>query len=415
MKTLLAKVTEKLPCTSRTLRVVPFTFILGLFIISCGQTPKEQKPEPTWAEKMANSEMKRFPEAWMIEKAKSPRWGYTHGCVAKAMLDLFDYNGDSIYFNYAKGYADSLITEEGKIKTYDMQKFNIDNINPGKILFRLYKATGDQKYKAAIDTLVTQMKNHPRTSEGGFWHKKIYPHQMWLDGVYMASPFLAEYARDFNEPALFDDAVNEIILITKHTYDPATGLFYHGWDESRQQKWADKETGLSPNFWSRSIGWYAMALVDVLDLLPADHPKRNEIIALTDTVAKGICKWQDDKSGTWYQVTNMGDREGNYLESSASCMFVYFLYKAVNKGYISSEYLANADKGFNGLINNFIRNETDGTISITNCCAVAGLGGEKVYRDGSFEYYIGEPVIDNDPKSVAPFIWAATEKLRVKN
>lgn len=413
MKILPSKVSEKSSRTSHILSSILPAFI-GLFLFSCGQTPKELKNEPTWAEKMAKSEMTRYPQAWMIEKAKSPRWGYTHGCVAKAMLDLFDYNGDSIYFNYAKGYADSLITEEGKIKTYDMQKFNIDNINPGKILFRLYKATGDQKYKAAIDTLILQMKNQPRTSEGGFWHKKIYPHQMWLDGVYMASPFLAEYARDFNDPGLFGDAVNEIILITKHTYDPAMGLFYHGWDESREQKWANKETGLSPNFWSRSIGWYAMALVDVLDYLPVDHPKRNEIIALTDTVAKGICNRQDDKSGVWYQVTDMGDREGNYLESSGSCMFVYFLYKAVEKGYISSEYTANADKGFNGIINNFIRNEADGTISITNCCAVAGLGGEKVYRDGSFEYYISEPIIDNDPKSVAPFIWAATAKLKTK-
>ncbi|MDR0547574.1 MAG: glycoside hydrolase family 88 protein [Dysgonamonadaceae bacterium] len=393
--------------------VLPVVF--GFLAVSCGQKQKEQSNGMNWAEKMAQSEMKRYSEAWMIEKSKSPKWGYTHGCVSKAMLDLFDYNGDSVYFKYAKGYADSLITEEGLIKTYDMQKFNIDNINPGKILFRLYKATGDRKYKTAIDTLVAQMKTHPRTSEGGFWHKKIYPHQMWLDGLYMASPFLAEYARDFNEPALFDDIAHQITLIAKHTYEPATGLFYHGWDESREQKWANKETGVSPNFWSRSIGWYAMALVDVLDFFPSGHPRRGEIIAITDTLAKGICRWQDAQSGVWYQVTNMGDKEGNYRESSGSCMFVYFLYKAMEKGYISPDYKENADKGFAGILKEFVKEEPDGTVTITNCCSVAGLGGEKNYRDGSFEYYIGEPVIDNDPKSVAPFIWAAMGNLKIEN
>ena len=410
-------VSDYVAAKSKSLTCILFMASCLLFS-SCAQKQKEQPKEMKWSEKMAQSEMERFPEAWMIEKAKSPRWGYTHGCVSKAMLDLFDAYGDSTYFYYAKGYADSLITEDGTIKTYSIDKFNIDNINPGKILFRLYKATGDEKYKLAIDTLMTQMKTHPRTSEGGFWHKKIYPHQMWLDGVYMASPFLCEYARDFNHPELYGEVVNEIKLMAKYAYDPATGLFYHGWDESREQRWANKETGLSSNFWSRGIGWFAMALVDVLDFLPENQEGREDIIALTDSVAKGICRWQDANSGVWYQVTNMGDKEGNYLESSGSCMFVSFLYKAIEKGYISKDYLKCADKGFDGIIKEFILEEEDGTISITNCCSVAGLGGDKRYRDGSFEYYISEPVIINDPKSVAPFIWAAMgneNKLRVKN
>lgn len=387
-------------------------FGILLFLSACKQEQKktqETKEDDRWSVRMAQSEMTRFPEAWMIEKAKSPRWGYTHGCVAKAMLDMFDYTQDSVYFNYARGYADTLITQDGQIKTYSMAKFNIDNINPGKILFRLYKSTGDQRYKAAIDTLVAQMNIHPRTKEGGFWHKQIYPHQMWLDGIYMASPFLAEYAKDFNKPEVFDDVVKQIKLMDKNSYDPKTGLFYHGWDESKEQKWADKTTGRSPNFWTRSIGWYAMALVDVLDYLPQEHEGRKDILEIIDRVAKGMVAWQDEKTGTWYQVTNMGDKEGNYLESSGSSMLVYFLYKAMNKGYISGEYKAAADKGFGGLVKEFIKKEADGTYTITNCCAVAGLGGEKVYRDGSFEYYISEPVIENDPKSVPTFIWAAME------
>lgn len=387
-------------------------FGILLFLSACKQEQKkteETKEDDRWSVRMAQSEMKRFPEAWMIEKAKSPRWGYTHGCVAKAMLDMFDYTQDSVYFNYAKGYADTLITQDGQIKTYNMAKFNIDNINPGKILFRLYKSTGDQRYKTAIDTLVAQMNIHPRTKEGGFWHKQIYQHQMWLDGIYMASPFLAEYAKDFNKPEVFDDVVKQIKLMDKNTYDAESGLFYHGWDESKEQKWADKTTGHSPNFWTRSIGWYAMALVDVLDYLPQEHESRKDILEIIDRVAKGTVKWQDKKTGVWYQVTNMGDKEGNYLESSGSSMLVYFLYKAMNKGYINKEYKAAADKGFDGLVKEFIKKEADGTYTITNCCAVAGLGGDKKYRDGSFEYYISEPIIENDPKSVPTFIWAAME------
>lgn len=382
--------------------------LLALLLFSC--KPKTGEPEAPWSVRMAQSEMKRFPEAWMIEKAKSPRWGYTHGGVAKSMLDLFEHTGDSSYYYYARGYADTLITAEGKIKTYVFDKFNIDNINPGKILFRLYRSEGDSRYKQAIDTLVLQMQQHPRTKLGGFWHKKIYPHQMWLDGLYMASPFLAEYARDFNQPIWYDEVVNQLKWMYQVAYDPQTGLLYHGWDESREQAWADKETGLSPSFWARSIGWYAMALVDVLDFLPQEHPARPELVALCDTVAKGIVRYQDAGSGVWYQVIDQGAREGNYFESSASCMFVSFLYKAMNQGYIADSYQEAAAKGFDGLINEFIREEPDGSLTITHCCAVGGLGGEKRYRDGSYEYYLSEPVIENDPKSVAPFIWAAIAK-----
>ena len=400
--------------------VIRFAVLLFLStsLIACGNKKEnnnnitdQNKP---WSVKLAESEIKRFPEAWMIEKAKSPRWGYTHGCVAKAMLDLYNHTHDSTFYKYSKGYADILITAEGSIKTYQFEKFNIDNINAGKILFRFYSDTKNNKYKLAIDTLVLQMENQPRTKVGGYWHKKIYPDQMWLDGVYMAEPFLAEYAAQFNKPEMFDDIVKQFTLIDKYCYDKESGLYYHGWDESRKQKWADPKTGLSPNFWSRSIGWYALASVDVLDYLPQDHAGRKDILNIIDKLAKGITKWQDQKSGTWYQVTNLGDRKGNYLESSGSAMFVAFLYKAIRKGYISSEYLAPANKGFEGLIKEFTKLETDGTYTITNCCAVAGLGGEKVYRDGSFEYYIGEPVIENDPKSVAPFIWAAIENEKQK-
>jgi unsaturated rhamnogalacturonyl hydrolase len=372
-----------------------------------GIAADNKQPDKRWSVRMAKSEMARYPHAWQYE-GRTPRWGYHQGVIFKAMLDLWQYTEDPRYYDYAHLYADSVIAANGSIRTYSMEAFNIDNINAGKILFPLYNQTRETKYSLAIQTLRNQMRKQPRTSEGGFWHKKRYPNQMWLDGLYMAAPFLAQYARDFGENALYDDVVNQLTLIAKHTYDARTGLYYHAWDESREQRWANKETGQSPNFWGRSIGWYAMALVDVLDYLPDDHPGRKDIQKIIQQLAAGIVEYQEDRSGVWYQVMDQGGRPGNYLEASASGMFVYFLYKGVRRGYLAERYRAAADKGYAGLLKNFIREEADGRISLTGTCAVAGLGGEP-YRDGSYEYYVGEPVRDNDPKGVGPFIWASIE------
>lgn len=231
---------------------------------------------------------------------------------------------------------------------------------------------------------------------------------MWLDGLYMGAPFYARYAQYFNEQSYFDDVIKQFVLIHKHTYDPETGLNYHGWDESKQQKWADPITGCSPNFWGRAMGWYAMALVDVLDFLPFDHPGRPRIIEILNQVAKGIEKYQDPKTGLWYQVMDQGSREGNYIEATASSMFTYALLKASRKCYISKDYKKVAVKSYNGIVGHLIRDHGDGTLSLTNCCSVAGLGGNP-YRDGSFDYYIKEPVRYNDPKGVGPFIMASLE------
>ena len=388
----------------------------SLLLLSCNN--KDNVDEQRWSEKMAISEMTRFPELWMIENASQPKWSYTFGLVASSMLELWKETSDQKYFDYAKGYGDSLITSEGQIKTYSMDHYNIDHINPGKILFDLYSETGDSKFMIAIDTLYSQSQKQPRTSEGGFWHKLRYPHQMWLDGIFMASPFLTQYATIFDKPEIYDDVVNQITLISKHTYDEETGLFFHGYDESREQDWADNETGTSPGFWTRSMGWYGAAIVDVLDYLPKDHPGRDSILEIANTLAIGIKKYQDPISGVWYQVTDQGNREGNYLESSGSALFVYFLAKSLNNNYIDDSYKEVALKGFDGMINNFIKHEEDGTYTITNCCAVAGLGGTGITgypRDGSFEYYISEPVIENDPKSTGSFILAALEVEKLNN
>lgn len=393
-------------------KTIHWCLFLFFTLTAVGCTKKEAGNE-LWSERMARSEMKRFPEPWMIEKAQTPRWGYTHGLVVKGMLEEWKHTGNRDYYDYARIYADSLIDANGKIRMHYLS-FNIDNINPGKMLFDLYEQTNDRRYKVAMDTLRKQLSEQPRTKEGGFWHKLKYPDQLWLDGIFMASPYLAQYGRVFADTEAFADVVNQITLIARRTYDPDTGLYYHGWDESRKQKWADPVTGCSPNFWSRSLGWYAAALVDVLDYLPEDIEGRDTVLSIVENLAASLAKYQDEKTDTWYQVTIEGDREGNYPESSATALFVYFYAKAINKGYIQSEYESVVSSAFDGMIKEFIRQEPDGTYTITKCCAVAGLGGEPRYRDGSFEYYISEPVIDNDPKSVGAFILAAIEYEKMK-
>ena len=366
----------------------------------------DQAAETPLSVRMANSDMQRNPDAWTIDFNEKPKWEYTHGLMMTALDKVYARTGDEKYFNYMKNYADFMIAEDGSIKTYKKTDYNIDRVNPGKFLIELYKETGEEKYKLAIEELRDQMRKHPRTSEGGFWHKKRYPHQMWLDGLYMASPFLAQYAAEFNEPAIFDDVVNQIVLMDKYSWNDEKQLYHHGWDESKEQRWADPKTGRSPNFWGRAMGWYAMSLVDVLDYFPKDHPKRKEILRMTQKMADAIVKYQDPKTGLWWQVLDQGGREGNYLESSASSMFVYFLAKAAKEGYIDQKYMQDAREGYNGILENFIEEDANGQVSITNVVSVSGLGGDP-YRDGSYEYYISEPKRDNDPKAVGPFIMAA--------
>jgi unsaturated rhamnogalacturonyl hydrolase len=365
---------------------------------------QEWKVHSVW---MADSEIRRNPEGWTLDFNERPKWEYTHGLIMTAMEQLYVASGDRKYLDYIKNFADFMINAEGEITTYKKTDYNIDRVNGGKFLIGLYGETGDEKYALALEQLRDQMREHPRTSEGGFWHKKVYPHQMWLDGLYMGSPFLARYAATFNEPALFDDVAKQFLLIDKHSYSKETGLYHHGWDESREQKWADPKTGSSSNYWGRSIGWFSMAVVDVLDQMPKEHPKRDSLVHIAQKLAKGIVKYQDG-TGVWYQVVDQGDRDGNYLESSASSMFAYFLLKGVRKGYLDPSYRKAGTKAYQGILKEFIRMDPDGGISITKVNGVAGLGGNP-YRDGSYDYYINEIIRDNDPKGVGPFILASLE------
>lgn len=355
----------------------------------------------------ADSEMRRAPQAWQLDHGKRLYFGYGQGLATLAMLKVWEATNDRKYLDYVIEWTDSLINDIGEIHEYKVETYNIDYINSGKVLFEVYKQTGNEKYKLAMDKLVNQMKNHPRTLEGAFWHKLIYQHQIWLDGLYMASPFLAQYAVTFDRPDLIEDVINQFEICAKHTYDAKTGLYYHAWDESKKQRWANKETGQSPNFWGRSVGWWFMAMLDALDYIPAEHPKREMLIGMIRNLAETLTKYQD-KTGLWYQVLDMGDKEGNYLEATVSAMFMYSYAKAVNKGYIDQKYKGVAEKAYNGLMSELIVSNDDGTLSLTQCCAVGGLGGNP-YRDGSFEYYINERIRDNDAKGTGPFILGCLE------
>ncbi len=373
-----------------------------------GATPLE------WSQRLADAEMKRLGGSLERGQGKA-RWDYAPGVLALALVRLGEITGHEAYIQFGTRAVASHVTADGMIQGYKAADYNIDNIPPGKVLLAaLARGETNLAYTKAVQALRAQLATHPRTSEGGFWHKQRYPHQMWLDGLYMGAPFLAQYAGIFSEPAIYRDVAQQILLMDRHSYDAATGLFWHAWDETRAQSWADPQTGCSPNFWSRAIGWYGMAIVDSLDYLPVSQPEIDSIVNILQRLADGAVRWQDPGSGVWWQIPNLGTRPGNYLESSGSAMFVYTLAKAVNKGYLPREkYEAAILKGYAGLLRSFVPLQQDGTTRLTSVCQGAGLGytmaDGKTPRDGSFHYYMSEPVVDNDPKGTGPFILAGIE------
>lgn len=383
---------------------LPLPFIIFTFAFTMStSTSTPILAATSWAIRMADSVLRNYPPSrW--------KWHYEHGLVIQAMAAI----GESRFQDVEKAWVDHFVTAEGDIRTYRVGEYNLDQINPGKLLFPVYRRTGEERYAAAIKLLRQQLQSQPRTSSGGYWHKQIYPYQMWLDGVYMAEPFQAEYAVTFNEPELFEDITHQFILMDNKARDPQTGLLYHAWDESKVQKWANKETGCSPHFWGRAMGWYVMALADVLELLPAEHPRRLDLLAILSRLSAALTRHQDPNSGLWYQIVDLPERPGNYRESSVSAMLAYAFAKAARNGWLPAEYLAVARRAYHGLLENMIRVDARGLLTLEGTCSVAGLGGEP-YRDGSFDYYIHEPVAANDFKGVGPFILAALEMEKAKS
>lgn len=382
-------------------------FIAALLFVFVGS-----KAQPkSYAAEMAKTVMTIWKDS--MTNGRPARWSYDQSVILKGIEGLWRATGEKKYFDYIQKSMDLFVEDNGNIRTYDQKDFNIDNVSCGRNVLLLYNVTGKEKYLKAVQTIRQQLREHPRTNEGGFWHKKVYPYQMWLDGLYMGEPFYAEYAKTFHEDTAFNDIARQFILMEKNSVDKKTGLMYHGYDESRQQKWADKTTGHSPNFWARAMGWYGMGLVDVLEVFPANHPKRKELVDILNRYAKAVSKYQDAKTGLWWDIMDMPNKDKNYFEASASSMFVYALAKGVRLGYLPQSYLGVAKKGYDGILKTFIKEE-NGQTNLHGTVSVSGLGGNP-YRDGSFEYYMSEKVIVNDAKGVGAFIQAANEMEMIPN
>ncbi len=362
----------------------------------------------TGAAGMAATVMRIWKDSLEMQPGRPVRWSYDQGVILEGFTGLWKRTGNQEYFRYIQKSMDHFVDANGNIHTYQLTDYNIDNVKNGRILLTLYKATKDNKYKIAADHLREQLRGQPRTNNGGFWHKKRYPYQMWLDGLYMGEPFYAEYAVLTGENSAFRDITRQFVLMEQHARDSRTGLLYHAWDESKEQRWANKTTGQSPHFWGRAMGWYAMALVDALEYYPAGDPGKDSLVAILNRTAAAVKKYQDAKTGCWYQVLDKGDSTGNYVEASASCMFVYALAKGMRLGYLPATYRGVAEKGYKGILKQFIRKNPEGDITLSGTVSVAGLGGDP-YRDGSYAYYLSEKVIDNDPKGVGAYILAANE------
>ena len=408
-----------------------------------GSLVLQQMPYQHYSEWLTYSEMKRVPESYLLDFSKKPKWSYVMGIELEGMLDTYlRYGGDDI-LKYCKMYTDKMIAENGDITGYNILDYNLDNIRTGHFVTRMYQNWPEAKNLLAMQTMMKQLQDQPRTiADKVFWHKAIYAYQVWLDGIFMGLPFRVLTApimektqkarKNRKAPttqSIYDDAVNQLNITYQRTLDPKTGLNRHAYDETRKTFWADKETGLSQHCWGRAQGWFTMALIEVLDALPENYARRSEVIDLLKKDFDAILKWQDKKSGLWYQVMDSPKREGNYLESTCSAMFTYALLKAYRKGYVDSQYRDAGIKAYKGMIKNFIKVHADKTISLTQCCSVAGLGPaatpeveaamkqinpkgtvkENKKRDGSYEYYLSEPIRDNDAKGVGPFLWASLE------
>jgi unsaturated rhamnogalacturonyl hydrolase len=370
--------------------------------------------ELPWSQRAADAAMARWPQGHIDGPNTNREFKYELGTLLQGIDDVYLNTADPSYFDYMKSAVDELVTADGAIPTYRPEENQLDSILMGRQLLRLYGVTQDRRYLTAATLLYDQLQKQPRTASGGFWHKQRYPNQMWLDGLYMAEPFYAEYASISHRHEKFADITHQFVLVEEHMRDPRTGLLYHGWDESKEQRWADKQTGLSPEFWGRAMGWYMMALVDTLDYYPADDAGRKQLTAILDKEAAALVRVQDAQTGLWYEVLDKGGAKGNYVESSASCMFVYALAKGVRRGYLQAHYLMNAERGYAGILKHFISIVPEGDVSVTGTVKVGGLGGDP-YRDGTYAYYLSEKVVANDPKGVGSFIMAATEMENAQN
>ncbi|HEY4379565.1 MAG TPA: glycoside hydrolase family 88 protein [Acidobacteriaceae bacterium] len=396
------------------------TLILSLAAAANAQPPAAPASP---AQTMAATVLQKWPVS------THDQWAYEEGTLLDGIAAQWHVTANGDDFAYIKAAVDKYVTADGTITTYKASGHTLDDVEMGRATLLLYRVTQQEKYAKAAKFLEDQLAIQPRTASGGYWHKQIYPNQMWLDGAYMAEPFRAAYAATFQQTADFDDIAKQLLLMDEHMRDEKTGLLRHGWDESKAMPWADKTTGLSPEVWARAMGWYCMALVDVLDWFPKDHPQHAALVAALNRNMAAVAKAQDSESGLWWQVMSRAPHTGpamakqpdgsirigvehsaggNYLEASASCMFTYALAKGVRMGYLPSSDGAAAHRAWDGIQKHFVTTNPDGTVTLHGTVKVGGLGGTP-YRSGTFEYYIGEPIVDQDAKGVGAFLLAGSE------
>ena len=347
----------------------------------------------------------------LVRANKPNKWNYIDGCMITALLSLYEYTGEDRYYNFAKSFIDHFVQDDGSIRTYDVKEYNLDNINTASNLFYLYDQSGEEKYKKALDLVRTQLDTMPRTAEGSFWHKDIYPDQVWLDGLYMAEPFYMRYETKFRKMEKCADVLLQFKNVEKNMKDPVTGLYYHGYDHSRKMYWCDEKNGCSPNFWLRALGWFALSLVETENATDETlYYEKRYFGKLLENLIDSLIPFQDE-SGMFYQIVDKKDAEGNYLETSGTALLSYAILKAVRLRYISPKYAVIGEKAFDGIVDKYLTKQEDGTLGLGGICLVAGLGGKKK-RDGSLAYYFSEPIVENEAKGVAPFLLAYTEMLR---
>ena len=366
-------------------------------------------PVQDWPATIAGSTMSFYPDVTKLSINAPGQWNYECGFYLGGVMRLYEKTRDEKYYKYVRQWADHFIDAKGNMDTtqYNVAEYKLDDILPGRLFLFLYAITKEEKYRNAADQLMDHLHHQPKTSEGGYWHKKIYPYQMWLDGIYMADVFTTQYAKQFNQPALFDEAINQILLISKHTLDANTGLMYHGWDESKNKTWADQQTGTSPEFWGRAIGWYMMALSECLDNIPADHPQRKALIAVFQNLANSLLKYQDPESSLWYQVVNKGSERGNWIETSCSAMFAYAFAKGHHQGVLKKEFFDNASKVFGSIVNDYVYFDDEHRMYLTQTVKVGTLNPKS--SKGDFAYYVSTERRINDYKGLAPFLLLSLE------
>ncbi len=393
---------------------INFIIVLLFFFVSKTKAQNQEDSQKDiisydlkWSERTALSILNKYPKAWQLDGNEKPKWDYKMGFVLSGFEKLYQKTNDKKYLNYIKEYVDGMIDSTGNIKKYDIKEYNIDYLNPGKLLFNLYDETKDERYLRLIGQLRNQLESQPRTPGGGFWHKQIYPNQMWIDGLYMAEPFYTQFTVKYEKGKNLDDIAKQFELVQNHLLDKTTGLVYQAWDENKEIAWANKQTGTSPTIWGRGIGWYMVALVETLDYFPKSHPKYKVLTGYLNQISKNVNQYKSPE-GLWYQVADKPYMVANYVEPSASGMIIYAFAKGANKGYLDSGYKRIAQKTFDSFVKQFIKVDKKGEINILNVSSNIGLGG-KPFRDGTNDYYLTAKIKDNGAIGFGAFLLSAIE------